>query len=91
MATSAKPQYFQYQNGNRATMPQKDMEITQDMHLKMSKKIAQLTKVKYHVFGSNQTIKIGFVRFFALSKVYVVAVRLGYRDFIVMNLGCLTL
>ena len=34
-----------YQNGKHSTLPQKDVEITQDMHLKMSKKIAQLTKV----------------------------------------------
>ena len=37
-----------YQNGKYGTIPQnpgKDMEVTQDMHLKMSKKIAQLTKV----------------------------------------------
>lgn len=47
MATGAKTQFNHYQNGKYGTMPQKDMEITQDMHLKMSKKIAQLTKVYY--------------------------------------------
>ena len=37
-----------YQNGKYGTLPsnpQKEMEVTNDMHLKMSKKIAQLTKV----------------------------------------------
>ena len=47
MATSTKTSFNYHQNGKYATLPQagKDMEITQDMHLKMSKKIAQLTKV----------------------------------------------
>ena len=51
MATGAtKMSYNAYQNGNgkfnaMAGNSQKDMEVTQDMHLKMSKKIAQLTKV----------------------------------------------
>jgi len=47
MATSTKASFNFHQNGKYATLPQagKDMEITQDMHLKMSKKIAQLTKV----------------------------------------------
>ena len=48
MATGAKMSYNYYQNGKYGTLPQnpgKDMEVTQDMHLKMSKKIAQLTKV----------------------------------------------
>ena len=49
MATgSTKASFNFYQNGKYGTVPQnsqKDMEITQDMHLKMSKKIAQLTKV----------------------------------------------
>lgn len=50
MATgTAKMSFNHYQNGKYGTIsqnPQKDMEITQDMHLKMSKKIAQLTKVR---------------------------------------------
>ena len=40
--------YNQFQSGKLGSlnMPsQKEAEITQDMHLKMSKKIAQLTKV----------------------------------------------
>jgi len=48
MAASAKMSFNYYQNGKYGTLPanpQKDSEITQDMHLKMSKKIAQLTKV----------------------------------------------
>ena len=44
MATG-KMSFNFYQNGKHSTLPQKDVEITQDMHLKMSKKIAQLTKV----------------------------------------------
>ena len=48
MAASAKMSFNFYQNGKYGTLPTnttKDMEVTQDMHLKMSKKIAQLTKV----------------------------------------------
>jgi hypothetical protein len=48
MAASAKMSFNHYQNGKYGTLPQNtnnDMEVTQDMHLKMSKKIAQLTKV----------------------------------------------
>ena len=48
MATGAKMSFNYYQNGKYGTLPQnpqKDMEVTHDMHLKMSKKIAQLTKV----------------------------------------------
>lgn len=48
MAASAKMSFNYYQNGKHGTLPQNtanDMEVTQDMHLKMSKKIAQLTKV----------------------------------------------
>lgn len=47
MATG-KMSFNYYQNGKYGALPnnpQKDMEVTQDMHLKMSKKIAQLTKV----------------------------------------------
>ena len=47
MATG-KMSFNYYQNGKYGALPNsasKDMEITQDMHLKMSKKIAQLTKV----------------------------------------------
>ena len=33
--------------GAMSTLNAKDMEISQDMHVKMSKKIAQLTKVRY--------------------------------------------
>lgn len=49
MATSAKMSYNYYNTGKYGTLPQnshKDAEVTQDMHLKMSKKIAQLTKVR---------------------------------------------
>ena len=48
MAASAKMSFNYYQNGKYGTLPsnpQKEMEVTNDMHLKMSKKIAQLTKV----------------------------------------------
>lgn len=48
MAASAKMSFNYYQNGKYGTLPlnpQKDAEVTGDMHLKMSKKIAQLTKV----------------------------------------------
>ena len=48
MATSAKSFNFHIQNGKYGFLPQNmhsNMEVTQDMHLKMSKKIAQLTKV----------------------------------------------
>ncbi|KAK2175048.1 hypothetical protein NP493_756g02026 [Ridgeia piscesae] len=55
MATSTKASFNFHQNGKYATLPQagKDMEITQDMHLKMSKKIAQLTKVIYALNTKN--------------------------------------
>ncbi|XP_064602582.1 protein FAM184A-like [Liolophura sinensis] len=56
MATSAKMSFNFYQNGKYGTIPQnpsKDMEVTQDMHLKMSKKIAQLTKVIYALNTKN--------------------------------------
>lgn len=48
MATSAKTPFSHYQNGKYGTLPGNpgnNSEVTQDMHLKMSKKIAQLTKV----------------------------------------------
>ena len=47
MASGAtKMSSFNYfQNGKYGTLQQKDMEVSQDLHLKMSKKIAQLTKV----------------------------------------------
>ena len=49
MATAAtKMSFSNFQNGKYGAMSQpqgKEMEITQDMHVKMSKKIAQLTKV----------------------------------------------
>ena len=50
MATGGTKQSFNfYQNGKYGTLSQNpndnDQEISQDMHLKMSKKIAQLTKV----------------------------------------------
>lgn len=47
MATGAKMSFNHYQNGKFSTLPQnsQNMEVSQDMHLKMSKKIAQLTKV----------------------------------------------
>lgn len=51
MATGAKVSFNHYQGGKFGTcgtMSQnqvKEMEISQEMHLKMSKKIAQLTKV----------------------------------------------
>ncbi len=51
MATSAS-QFNFYQNGKYGSLPQNtqgNMEVTQDMHLKMSKKIAQLTKVDIFV------------------------------------------
>ncbi|XP_052773969.1 protein FAM184A-like [Mya arenaria] len=56
MAASAKMSFNYYQNGKYGTLPQnptKDMEVTQDMHLKMSKKIAQLTKVIYALNTKN--------------------------------------
>ncbi|KAL8578503.1 hypothetical protein ACOMHN_028775 [Nucella lapillus] len=55
MATG-KMSFNYYQNGKYGTLPQnpqKDMEVTQDMHLKMSKKIAQLTKVIYALNTKN--------------------------------------
>ncbi|XP_064630713.1 protein FAM184A-like [Lineus longissimus] len=68
MASGTKSATFNYYNsGKYGTLPQnppKDMEVTQDMHLKMSKKIAQLTKVIYALNTKNdeheaiiQTIK----------------------------------
>jgi len=48
MATKAKMPSNYYQTGKYGTIPQTtgaDMEATSDTHLKMSKKIAQLTKV----------------------------------------------
>ena len=47
MATGAKMSFNPYQNGKFNTMSQNSqgIEVSQDMHLKMSKKIAQLTKV----------------------------------------------
>ncbi|XP_060076587.1 protein FAM184A-like [Ylistrum balloti] len=56
MAASAKMSFNYYQNGKYGTLPadpQKDMEVSQDMHLKMSKKIAQLTKVIYALNTKN--------------------------------------
>ncbi|CAH1783825.1 unnamed protein product [Owenia fusiformis] len=56
MAASAKMSHNHYKNGNYGTLSQnmgKDMDITQDMHLKMSKKIAQLTKVIYALNTKN--------------------------------------
>ncbi|PVD39428.1 hypothetical protein C0Q70_02058 [Pomacea canaliculata] len=55
MATG-KMSFNYYQNGKYGLLPhnpQKDMEVTQDMHLKMSKKIAQLTKVIYALNTKN--------------------------------------
>ncbi|XP_076435119.1 protein FAM184A-like [Babylonia areolata] len=55
MATG-KMSFNYYQNGKYGALPQnpqKDMEVTQDMHLKMSKKIAQLTKVIYALNTKN--------------------------------------
>ena len=57
MATSAK-QFNFYQNGKYGSLPQNshnNMEVTQDMHLKMSKKIAQLTKVQNPVCYSQKS------------------------------------
>ena len=52
MASGAtKMSSFNYfQNGKYGTVQQKDMEVSQDLHLKMSKKIAQLTKVWENLF-----------------------------------------
>lgn len=53
MATSAKSSFNHYQNGKYGTIPgnpSNNSEVTQDMHLKMSKKIAQLTKVGVKTF-----------------------------------------
>ena len=61
MAASAKMSFNYYQNGKYGTIPtnpQKDAEVTQDMHLKMSKKIAQLTKVCYLYLVRTNVIKI---------------------------------
>ena len=49
---ATKPPFNFYQNGKYGSLPQNshnNMEVTQDMHLKMSKKIAQLTKVPKYV------------------------------------------
>ena len=48
MATSAKhfTNFFQGKYGSLPQNMHSNMEVTQDMHLKMSKKIAQLTKVQ---------------------------------------------
>lgn len=64
MAASAKMPFNYYQNGKYGTLPsnpQKDVEVTGDMHLKMSKKIAQLTKVIS--FYSSQLLIIPFTGF----------------------------
>ncbi|KAL5022300.1 hypothetical protein ScPMuIL_001455, partial [Solemya velum] len=56
MAAGAKMSYNFYQNGKYGTLPHNsnmDSEVTQDMHLKMSKKIAQLTKVIYALNTKN--------------------------------------
>ena len=54
MASGPKMAYNYYQQGSKYStlpqIPQKDVEVTQDMHLKMSKKIAQLTKVSLPAF-----------------------------------------
>ncbi|XP_059154210.1 protein FAM184A-like [Physella acuta] len=56
MASGTKMSYNHFQGGKYGGFSQpsqKDMEITQDMHLKMSKKIAQLTKVIYALNTKN--------------------------------------
>ncbi|XP_056005748.1 protein FAM184A-like [Ostrea edulis] len=56
MATSAKSSFNHYQNGKYGTLPgnpNNNSDVTQDMHLKMSKKIAQLTKVIYALNTKN--------------------------------------
>ncbi|GFO40938.1 protein fam184a-like [Plakobranchus ocellatus] len=57
MASGPKMAYTYYQQGSKYNtlpqIPQKDVEVTQDMHLKMSKKIAQLTKVIYALNTKN--------------------------------------
>ncbi|XP_050395937.1 protein FAM184A [Patella vulgata] len=56
MATKMSFNYFQSQKYGGGTLPQssgKDMEVSQDLHLKMSKKIAQLTKVIYALNTKN--------------------------------------
>ncbi|XP_012942605.1 protein FAM184A [Aplysia californica] len=56
MASGAKMSYNHFQSGKFGGLPQasqKDAEVTQDMHLKMSKKIAQLTKVIYALNTKN--------------------------------------
>ncbi|CAL1533031.1 unnamed protein product [Lymnaea stagnalis] len=56
MASGTKMSYNHYQGGKYGSLPQasqKDVEVTQDMHLKMSKKIAQLTKVIYALNTKN--------------------------------------
>ncbi|XP_074643406.1 protein FAM184A-like [Tubulanus polymorphus] len=53
MAASTKQPFNYYTTGKYGTLPQKDTEVSQDMHLKMSKKIAQLTKVIYALNTKN--------------------------------------
>ncbi|KAK3095651.1 hypothetical protein FSP39_017162 [Pinctada imbricata] len=56
MATSAKMSFNYYQNGKYGTLPGNPSggsDMSQDMHLKMSKKIAQLTKVIYALNTKN--------------------------------------
>ena len=49
MAAGAKTNYANgYQSSKLVNLP-KDIEIGPDLHLKMCKKIAQLTKVFYHL------------------------------------------
>jgi len=46
MAAGAKPNYANgYQSSKYGNMPTKDADISPDLHFKMCKKIAQLTKV----------------------------------------------
>ena len=61
MASGTKASSFNfYQNGKYGTIPQnpQNAEVTQDMHLKMSKKIAQLTKVIYALNTKNDENEI---------------------------------
>ncbi|KAK7010784.1 protein FAM184A [Biomphalaria glabrata] len=56
MASGTKMSFNAYQSGKLGTLPQasqKELEVSQDMHLKMSKKIAQLTKVIYALNTKN--------------------------------------
>ncbi|XP_070541260.1 LOW QUALITY PROTEIN: protein FAM184A-like [Ptychodera flava] len=53
---AAKMSFNYYKHGNYGTLPQNgqtNMEVTPDLHLKMSKKIAQLTKVIYALNTKN--------------------------------------